>query len=180
MSKQRHIYCIEGNWNINPRNKQSTRPILDILYHSCNIKYVYYKCNTREEFFEALRRYKFSRYKNYSILYIAFHGKPNGICIGREFVTLAEISEVLSRNLTDFVVHFGSCSTLRTKRLNIDDFLTKTGASMISGYRKQVDFVESTAWEMIWFQSLQDNRIPKAKSLPRIADDLNFSIIIAK
>lgn len=153
MSKQRNIYCIEGNWNSNPRSRQSIRPILDILYHSCNIKYVYRKCNTKAEFFKVLRQFTFSRYKNYSILYIAFHGKPDGICIGKEFVTLADISSVLEGCLTDCIVHFGSCGTLRVKRLLIDDFLTGTGALMISGYRKQVDFVESTAWEMIWFAS---------------------------
>lgn len=153
MKRQRHIYCIEGNWTTNRRSKQSVRPILEILYHTCGIKYIYWKCDTREEFFEALRRYTFSRYKNYSILYIAFHGRPNGICIGNDFVTLAEIAGVLEGHLTERIAYFGSCSTLRTKRVNIDQFLTITGAELICGYRKQVDFVEATAWEMCFLQS---------------------------
>lgn len=177
MNRQRNIYCIEGNWNTNPRNKQSIRPILDILYRSCGIKYVYRRTNTKDDFLEALRQFTFSRYKNYSILYIAFHGKPNGICIGGEFVTLAEISAVLEGCLTDCIVHFGSCSTLRVKRLVINDFLIKTGVALVSGYRRQVDFIDSTAWEMIWLQSLQRNSMPQTKGLPQIAEDLSFSII---
>ena len=51
MRKPRYIYCLEGNWNTNPRSKQSIRPILDILYYSAGIRYVYRKCNTKDEFF---------------------------------------------------------------------------------------------------------------------------------
>ena len=55
MRKPRYIYCLEGNWNTNPRSKQSIRPILDILYYSAGIRYVYRKCNTKDEFFEYLQ-----------------------------------------------------------------------------------------------------------------------------
>lgn len=84
MKKQppRNIYCLEGNWRTNPRCKQSVRPMLDILRNAAGIKYIYRKCNTREEFFEYLRQYTFVRYRNYTILYIAFHGRPNKIQIG--------------------------------------------------------------------------------------------------
>lgn len=39
---------------------------------------------------------------------------------------------------------------MRTKRANIDDFMNRTKTDLVSGYRKQVDFIESTAWEMIY------------------------------
>ena len=150
LKKKRYIYCLEGNWNTNPRSKQSVRPILELLYHSAGIKYIYRKCNTRDKFFEYLRQYTFKRYRNYTVLYIAFHGRPNGICIGHDFITLAEIAEALTGHLNGRIVHFGSCSTMRTKRVNIDDFLDRTGAEQISGYRKIVDFVEASAWEMVY------------------------------
>lgn len=128
MKKQppRNIYCLEGNWRPNPRCKQSVRPMLDILRDAAGIKYIYRKCNTREEFFEYLRQYTFERYRNYTILYIAFHGRPNKIQIGRDLVTLREIADVLEGFLAHRIVYFGSCSTMRTKRANIDDFLNRT------------------------------------------------------
>lgn len=97
MKKQppRNIYCLEGNWRTNPRCRQSVRPMLDILRDAAGIKYIYRKCNTREEFFEYLRQYTFERYRNYTILYIAFHGRPNKIQIGRDLVTLREIADVV-------------------------------------------------------------------------------------
>ena len=150
LKKRRYIYCLEGNWMTNPRSKQSVRPILELLHHSARIKYIHRKCNTRDEFFEYLRQYTFKRYRNYTVLYIAFHGRPNGICIGRDFITLAEIAEALEGHLNGRIVHFGSCSTMRTARANIDGFLNRTGAEQISGYRKIVDFVAASAWEMAW------------------------------
>ena len=169
MRKPRYIYCLEGNWNTNPRSKQSIRPILDILYYSAGLRYVYRKCNTKDEFFEYLRQFTFKRYKNYRILYIAFHGRPNGIQIGRDFVTLSEIADVLEGELAGCAVHFGSYSTMRTKRANIDDFMNRTKADLVSGYRKQVDFIESTAWEILWFNHIQSS----LKSLVKFARDFS-------
>lgn len=156
MKKQppRNIYCLEGNWRPNPRCKQSVRPMLDILRDAAGIKYIYRKCNTREEFFEYLRQYTFERYRNYTILYIAFHGRPNKIQIGRDLVTLREIADVLEGFLAHRIVYFGSCSTMRTKRANIDDFLHRTKADILAGYCKDVDFIQATALEMRWFYTL--------------------------
>ena len=119
-----------------------------------NLKYIYRKCNTREEFFEYLRQYTFVRYRNYTILYIAFHGRPNKIQIGRDLVTLREITDVLEGHLAHRIVYFGSCSTMRTKRANIDDFLHRTKADILAGYRKDVDFIQATAWEMVWLYNI--------------------------
>ena len=98
--------------------------------------------------------------QEYRILYIAFHGQPNGIQIGRDFVTLSEIADVLEGELAGCAVHFGSCSTMRTKRANIDDFMNRTKADLVSGYRKQVDFIESTAGEMVWLQTINLSVMP--------------------
>ena len=43
---------------------------------------------------------------------------------------------------------------MRTKRANIDDFLHRTKANILSGYRKNVDFIESTAEEMVFLTML--------------------------
>lgn len=112
MKKQppRNIYCLEGNWRTNPRCRQSVRPMLDILRDAAGIKYIYRKCNTREEFFEYLRQYTFVRYRNYTILYIAFHGRPNKIQIGRDLVTLREIADVLERHLAHPSVVVAPCA----------------------------------------------------------------------
>ena len=37
------IYCLEGNWNKNPRSNQSIKPMLDLLYTFSKVKYIYHK-----------------------------------------------------------------------------------------------------------------------------------------
>lgn len=155
-SNGKYIYCLEGNWNKHPRSKQSIRPILDILYTTSNVKYIYHKCQTKEEFFYHLERFTSKRYKNYPILYIAFHGLTNRICIGNETVTLREIAKALEGKLAGKIVHFGSCSTLRTSESNISNFISRTQCKFISGYKKKVDYIVSTAFEMIYFDMIQN------------------------
>ena len=92
--KQRHIFCLEGNWNKHPHSKQSIKPILELLFTSSKIKYVYHKCPTKEDFIQGLQTFTQKRYSNYTILYIAYHGRRNRIYFGKEYITLKEIANI--------------------------------------------------------------------------------------
>lgn len=83
-NKIRHIYCIEGNWNKHPHSNQSIKPILDLLFTFSKIKYIYKKCITKRDFIKGLQSFTQKRYSNYTVLYIAYHGRKNRICIGNE------------------------------------------------------------------------------------------------
>ena len=64
---------------------------------------------------------------------------------------------------------------MRTKRANIDDFLHRTKADLLSGYRKEVDFIESTAGELhIFNQVLQKENLRKYLILDN--KELNFTV----
>lgn len=93
------IYCLEGNWNKNPRSNQSIKPMLDLLYTFSKVKYIYHKCATKEEFIKGLLTFTQKRYSNYAILYIAYHGRKNCICFGNEYITLKEIANLLEGKL---------------------------------------------------------------------------------
>lgn len=155
MSCTRNIYCLEGNWNKNPRSKQSIKPILDLLSTTHKVKYIYRKCNTKDDFFKYLLAFTQKRYANYPILYIAFHGRKNRILIGGEYVTLQDISNALAGKLEGKIVYFGSCSTMGTTQKNITDFIDSTGCSFILGYEISVDYIASTAFELLYFETLQ-------------------------
>jgi len=94
-TKQRYIYCLEGNWNKHPHRNQSIKPILDLLFTFSKIKYIYRKCSTKEDFIKGLQAFTQKRYSNYTVLYIAYHGRKNRIYFGKEFITLKEIADVL-------------------------------------------------------------------------------------
>ncbi len=95
---ERNIYCLEGNWNKNPRSNQSVKPMLELLRTFANIKYVYYKCDTKEEFYKRLQQFTKGTYKNYAVLYLAFHGQPNRIEVEKGLITLREIATALEAN----------------------------------------------------------------------------------
>ena len=134
---QKNIYCLEGNWSKQPNSKLSIKPILDLLHTTSKVKYIYNKCQTKNDFLIFLERFTQKRYKNYPILYIAFHGRINTIFIGNEEITLQEISNVLEGKLEGKIVHFGSCSTLKTTNKKISDFIHRTKCNFISGYKKE-------------------------------------------
>jgi len=152
---EKHIYCLEGNWNINPRSNQSIKPILELLNTASGVKYIYRKCNTKDELLEYLRQFTFKRYQNYTILYLAFHGRKNRILTGKEYTTLKEIADVLDGKLDNKIIHFGSCLTLGASETNINNFINKTSCLFISGYKKTVDYIDSTAFELSYLNVLQ-------------------------
>lgn len=178
---QKNIYCLEGNWSKQPSSKLSIKPILDLLYTTSKVKHIYNKCQTKNDFLIHLERFTQKRYKNYPILYIAFHGRTNKISIGNEDITLKEISNVLEGKLEGKIVHFGSCSTLKTSGKNISSFISRTKCSYISGYKKDVNYIISTAFELIYFDILQnkiaDNRLEKYIKIqyPSLVKKLNFT-----
>lgn len=157
-TKQRYIYCLEGNWNKHPHSKQSVRPILDLLRTFSRIKYIYRKCSTKEDFIKGLQTFTQKRYSNYPILYIAYHGHKNRIYFGNEYITLKEIADVLEGKLNGKIIHFGSCSTLNTTGRNITDFINRTGCFFVSGYKKDVPYIESIAFELLYFNVLNTYR----------------------
>ena len=155
---QRYIYCLEGNWNKHPHSNQSIRPILDLLFTFSKAKYIYRKCPTKEEFIKGLQAFTQKRYSNYTVLYIAYHGRKNRIYFGKEYITLKEIADVLEGKLNGKIVHLGSCSTLNTTERNITDFINRTGCSFVSGYKKDVPYIESSAFELLYFNILNTYR----------------------
>lgn len=174
---ERNIYCLEGNWNKNPRSNQSVKPMLELLRTFSGIKYIYYKCNTEEEFFYRIQQFTKGTYKNYTVLYLAFHGRTNRIEVGHRLITLKEIAIVLEGKLKGKIVHFGSCSTLRTSEKNIQSFISTTNCQFISGYRKYVGYIDACAFELLYFDLLQKYiRIRKIISHIEVSEKLSFTL----
>jgi hypothetical protein len=130
--------------------------MLELLRTFKGVKYVYHKCDTKDEFYKRLQQFTKGTYKNYPILYFAFHGKPNRIEVENQYITLKDIATALEGKLANKIVHFGSCYTMRTSEKNIHNFITTTNCQFISGYRKFVDYIEACAFELLYFDLLQE------------------------
>lgn len=183
-TEDKFIYCLEGNWDKHPKSKQSIKPILELLLTFSKVKYIYKKCATKEDFTKGLKLFVQKRYSNYTVLYIAYHGRKNRIYFGREYITLKEIAKILDGKLKNKIVHFGSCSTLNTTEKNISDFIRCTKCNFISGYKKDVEYIASTAFELIYFEVLQYcNNLNKVKKIitqkySPLVKNLRFTICI--
>lgn len=143
--------------------------MLELLRTFSGVKYIYHKCNTKEEFFYRLQQFTKGTYKNYTVLYLAFHGRTNRIIVENQYITLKDIATALEGKLANKIVHFGSCSTLRTSEKNIQNFVTTTNCQFISGYCKNVDYIDACAFELLYFDLLQ-----KYKSVGKIDSELSY------
>lgn len=68
-------------------------------------------------------------------------------------MTLAELADTLGDRARGRYVYLGSCSTLLDGKA-AQDFVTSTGVAALMGYRRQIDWVETAAFEVILLRRL--------------------------
>lgn len=156
--RKKGIYCIEGPWDYyDIEDKSTVLPLLDLLHYQGYCNYIYHDCATKEEFLFLLRKWKVKAVSNkYPILYLAFHGGSERIFLNKDAsFSLEELGEALAGKCAGKVIHFGSCSTLSTRKPHIDAFLRKTGATAVIGYKKEIEWLLSAACDLLIFEALQ-------------------------
>ncbi len=143
------ILCLEGEWVADIRSEESVKPLLQILQRRGEIKYIYRRCGTRGEFAYYLQQKKY--YRDYQIVYLSFHGARGKLKISpQEVITLPEIADLAHGAFKNKLVYFGSCKTLKAVDEQLKDFLKKTGAAAVAGYTKDVGWLESSAFELLF------------------------------
>ena len=165
---RKHIFCIEGYWEHDRKKKTSVEKALEFLELNSNFKKTCLHSSTREELKEHIKEFKLKRSDEYSILYFAFHGSSNSLHIGkRQKINLQDsakenLADIINGAAAGKIIHFGSCSTLAMDRKEITKFRKDTGAVAISGYNKDIPFIESTFLDMLFFDLCQEFKAPSA------------------
>ena len=156
-TKEKGILCIEGSWENDHRDKKSVEKALEFLECIENVKFIVKQCHNQATLEELTRDSMQSRYSKYSILYLAFHGKPGMINVGKrsKYVSFDEVADMIGDKANGKIIHFGCCSTLKLDGWAIRRFIKKTNALAVSGYSKDIDFVRSTAFDIMYFQQCQ-------------------------
>jgi hypothetical protein len=143
------IVCLEGEWSADIRSEESVKPLLQVLQRRGEIKFIYRRCGTKAELAYYLRQRRY--FRDYRIVYLSFHGARGKLKISpEEEMTLAELAELAHGAFRKRVVYFGSCKTLRAVEEQLRGFLKKTGAAAVAGYTKDVDWVEASAFELLF------------------------------
>jgi hypothetical protein len=147
--RKKGIFCLEGMWDPDLAYRSSVLPILELLQLRERIPFIHRDCATSDELKLYLDRWTLQKYRRYPILYLAFHGQPNLIYVGREEFTLDDFAEFFAGRCKRKMVIFGTCSTLRVDKRHLKRFLAATGAVAVCGYNTDVDWITSTAFEMM-------------------------------
>jgi hypothetical protein len=151
---KKNIVCLESLWDHDMENRLTVLPVLELTSKISGTKSILLTCNTVEEFSHNLKMLK--RKSGYGILYFAFHGFPGGFLIDGSPVELEAVAELMGKGFSKWVVYFGSCETTKTRRWRISDFMARTGVSMVLGYKRWVDWVESAALDLMLLNRMQD------------------------
>lgn len=152
-----YIFCLEGEWDDTLKSKSSILPTLEFLEHTAGIKFLFRKVALTDDLFFYLDKAVKAEYKKYSIIHLAFHGKSQQIFMAdNSTVNIKELADAYKGKFRGRVVHFGSCKTLKTSPENLEYFLKTTEAELVSGYTTDVDFIDSSIFEIAYFTWLQE------------------------
>ncbi|MFA6239382.1 MAG: DUF6642 family protein [Candidatus Hydrogenedentales bacterium] len=163
------VFCLEGDWWPDLKNPASVEPVLRLLSesHISRVPYIYRDVGTAEDFKYYLEKWTQTRYAEYPILYLGFHGVPGKIVVGDKrrkdsHVTLDNLEDWLSGSCAKRVIHFGSCETMNVSATRLQAFLKATGALALLGYRKIPEWIESAAFETLLLGELQYNAMSRS------------------
>jgi len=156
-SHKKNIACLESLWDKDIENRLSVSPILELVSKMDGVKYTYLTCSTIEEFKYNLTLLK--RKRGYGILYLAFHGSPGKIILAKSTIEIETLATFMGKGFKDWIIHFGSCGTIGARKDRIKTFIKATDVSMVLGYKKDVDWIDSAALDLLildWLQEYKD------------------------
>ena len=172
MEIEKRIYCIEGHWDWGPEEVEpSVEPILQMLRGLGQWQYARRDCATKKEMWHWLEHEWDQRCAQGSILYLATHGTSGGISLSEGVhVPVAKIGKW---NSTNCWVHFGGCNILDVEDETIGEFMTDSGAAVVSGYAGEIGWTSTTAapalaLELMLFSSAHSIKVEDGRSRPSL------------
>ena len=166
-----HIYCVEGYWGDgNLGDNTQVEGMLKLNHDNCGMPYIRRNCATLDEmhFWFAT---EWSELPEGSILYIATHGAPGQIWLSEQregsrpqveaISALPDTSgagEMLGQRC---MIHFSGCRVLDMRDEDLDDFMTRSGTAVVSGFMNKAGFLDGAnaglALESQLFNSIGPN-----------------------
>lgn len=148
------IFCLETEWEQNVHDLKRKPTVLALLNFMENtryieVPYVYRQVATEHDFHYYIDHLFNASYEPYDVVYLCFHGESGMIAFADgSYYTLRRFEDEKPGIFKKRVVIFDCCSTLRLEEEEAMAFKRATGARMVVGYGKTVDFVKSFVFEM--------------------------------
>ncbi len=182
-SLKKDIFCLEGDWDSDLTQKCGIKSILDFVSTNLSIDVIHRSCATQDNLNYYLTEFMQPNYKEYKIIYFAFHGKPGILQVGDTFVSIEDISNFCKNKLRGKIIYFGSCLTLNINKKRIDKFLKETNALAVIGYKTEVDFMDSSMLDIAILKSLQKHKDMRKVEYdikskhPKLIKELKFRMV---
>lgn len=155
MAKQNPgIFALEGDWSEDMRAGGSMRPVFEMLSGQDAVEVVHRDVGTTAELQYYASKWNEKRYSHFFLAYLAFHGNPGKLWVGDDHISMEQLADLLGDACRGRVVHFGACSTVRVPAARLAEFKKETGAAAVSGYQRDVDWLESCAFEILLLGAL--------------------------
>lgn len=189
------IFCLESEW-FGLRSTISVRYALEFLRSSdYRIPFIHRDVATSAEISHYLRKWVQESHWSYSILWLSIHTRkglllPGDVRRNDERMDIDGLEACLKGRCKGKLIHFGGCRTIALPTRRLQQFLRATGAVAVSGFREEVEWTDSTLFEMSYFVALQRERLT-ARGLAAVGrsmrrhhrqavDDMGFTIVCAR
>lgn len=160
MKHAKNILAVEGEWTNRLDDKETVKSTLTFLFEVYGVDYIFRKANTLGSLVSYLDKGTKDSYKKYGIILIAFHGTEKGIELDNDkLVSLNKLAKKCEGFFDNKLVHFSSCAVAKDL-FGLKNFKALTGAKKVMGYSKNVDFLESTLFDIALLQKLNEFNAP--------------------
>ena len=132
--------------------------MLELVQAQWDVPYIHRTASTRDEFRRVMQEWVKWKYHHYPILYLGFHGFPGGIEIGDDAIPVEDLVEFYGKG-RGRVIHFSACGTLDISAKEMRNFLKKTEFTAACGFNRDVDWLHSTALEILILDGLSKRKI---------------------
>ncbi len=169
-SETKGIFCLETDQWFRQKDRATVEPALHLLERYGDVPYEHRDVGTESEFVFFLDRYFRRGYKTHPILYLGFHGwKAEGkerdafVEIGDGTrITLAQLEEWIDGRARGRLIYFGACGVMDSHGNRLNRFVRNTQAVAVCGYREEVDWLESAAFDALALGALQESGFTKS------------------
>jgi hypothetical protein len=156
------IFCLEGDWWGTPHKRTTVEPLFTLLRtaEDWEVPYKHRDVATRPEFEHYLEKWQQANHDAFPILYLAFHGEEGTLLVGADGrlkesrVDLDWLEANIDVRGKNRMLYIGACSTLDLHGNRINNFLKNTGINAVCGYRGDIDWMESTTFDLLMLSSL--------------------------
>ena len=136
----KHVFCLEGEMSPDLRDKSSVHAALIFLQQNFGIRFIFKTVCSKGNLRHYINQWGKKKYAHYSICYLSFHGEKGCIELGDKLVYLDELARMLKGKCRNKIIHFGSCSTLKIDKKELEVFLKK-GQSRARGAKIAQDLM---------------------------------------